>query len=66
MLLRGCVKGFVYPTDQPTYVPTRRCMVCGGPLPEDAREDSFLCSDECKRVRHNEIKRRSRQRKGAS
>ena len=63
MLLRGCVRGGIYPTDQPTYVPTRRCLVCGGPLPEDARPDANLCSEECKRIRHKEICRKSHERR---
>lgn len=60
MLCQGCVAGGIYPVVDRPYVRTRRCVVCGGPIPEDAYGNVKICSAECRRRRHSEQVRRSR------
>lgn len=59
MICQGCVCGTVYPVIDRPYVKDRRCVVCGGPIPEDARGNVRICSALCSRERHNEQKRKS-------
>lgn len=63
MICQGCVNGTVYPVLQTAYVPARRCVQCGGPIPEDANPNTRLCSAGCRRERHNEQQRRSHARR---
>lgn len=64
MICQGCVCGTVYPViDRPYVGGGCRCVVCGGPMPKDARGNMRIWSAECRRVRHNEQKNRSRRKR---
>ena len=60
MICQGCVEGTVYPVIDRPHVRGRKCVVCGGPIPEDAHGTTRICSAECRRRRHSEQVRRSR------
>ena len=45
MICQGCVEGTVYPVIDRPYVRRRKCVVCGGPIPEDAHGATRIAGD---------------------